>query len=180
MMIDQASVATTDGPKLQEAEEKLIQFLNDHNEIEMILPVILGIFITSRFQLRGANALIVNLAIASISRQIFVNLKKITPVVAATNNGNGVGKVETEENTPYTVVHSVPGRIRVKIPRLEKDIEFCEVLGQLLEADDHVLESRINRIAASVVIYYESQGLSDVELGLRLLNIMNQAEEAVS
>ncbi|MGK7958255.1 MAG: HMA2 domain-containing protein [Crocosphaera sp.] len=178
-MIDQASVPTTDGQKLQEAEEKLIQFLNDHNEVEMILPVILGIFITSRLQLRGANALIVNLAIASISRQVFANLKKITPVVA-NSNGNGVGRVKTEENSPYTVVHSVPGRIRVKIPRLGKDIEFCEVLEQLLEADDHVIESRISQMAASVVIYYDSQGLSDVELGLRLLNIMNQAEEAVA
>lgn len=179
MMVDQGSVTTTDNIKLQEAEEKLVQFLNDHSEVEMILPVILGIFITSRLQLRGANALIVNLAIASISRQIFVNLKKITPVVA-TSNTNGVGKGKAEEDSPYTIVHAVPGRIRVKIPRLSKDIEFSEVLEELLEADDHVIESRINRVAASVVIYYESQGLSDVELGLRLLNIMNQAEATVA
>ena len=178
-MIDQASVATTDGIKLQEAEEKLIQFLNDHNEVEMIVPVILGIFITSRLQLRGANALIVNLAIASISRQIFVNLKKITPVVAATSS-NGRVETEREENSKYTIIHSVPGRIRVKIPRIAQDIEFCQVLSQLLEEDDHVIKSRINRPAASIVINYEAQGLSDVELGLRLLNIMNKAEQAVS
>ncbi|MDJ0580172.1 HMA2 domain-containing protein [Crocosphaera sp.] len=178
-MIDQASVATTDGIKLQEAEEKLIQFLNDHSEVEMILPVILGIFITSRLQLRGANALIVNLAIASISRQIFVNLKKITPVTATTSS-NGRLETEREENSKYTIIHSVPGRIRVKIPRLAQDIEFCRVLSQLLEEDDHVIKCRINRPAASIVINYEAQGLSDVELGLRLLNIMNKAEQTVS
>ncbi|MDJ0730810.1 MAG: metal ABC transporter ATPase [Crocosphaera sp.] len=178
-MTDQASVATTDGKKLQEAEEKLIQFLNDHSEIEMILPVILGIFITSRLQLRGANALLVNLAIASISRQIFVNLKNMTPIVTVSSS-NGLGKVENKENSKYTIIHSVPGRIRVKIPQLAQDIEFCEILSQLLEEDDHVIESRINRVAASVVIYYEAQGLSDVELGLRLLNIMNRAEATVS
>ncbi|MDJ0846008.1 HMA2 domain-containing protein [Crocosphaera sp.] len=178
-MTNQASVDTPNHNQLQVTEEKLIQLLNDHSEIEMIIPVILGIFITSRLQLRGANALIVNLAIASISRQIFTNLKQITPVVA-TNHGNGVGKVEKEDNSLYTIIHSVPGRIRVKIPRLAKDIEFCEILCQLLEEDNHVIESRINRAAASVVIYYETQGLSDVELGLRLLNIMNKAEETAA
>ncbi|MDJ0658815.1 MAG: metal ABC transporter ATPase [Crocosphaera sp.] len=173
------SVATTNDHQLEVAEEKLIQFLNDHNEIEMILPVILGIVVTSRLQLRGANALIVNLAIASISRQIFTNLKQMTPMVTA-NNFNGVSQVEKEEDSQYTIVHSVPGRIRVKIPRLAKDIQFCESLSQLLEADDHVIESRINHAAASVVIYYETQGLSEMELGLRLISIMNKAEETVT
>ncbi|ACB50360.1 unknown [Crocosphaera subtropica ATCC 51142] len=177
--MNQASVATTDENQLQVAEEKLIQFLNDHSEIEMILPVILGIFITSRLQLRGANALIVNLAIASISRQIFTNLKNITPTVPVSSS-NGVKTAKAQEDSLYTIVHSVPGRIRIKIPRLSQDIEFCEILSQLLAEDDHVIEARINRAAASVVIHYEAQGLSDVELGLRLLNLMNRAEEAVS
>ncbi|MDJ0599864.1 MAG: metal ABC transporter ATPase [Crocosphaera sp.] len=177
--MSQAAFTTVNENKLQVSEEKLVQFLNDHSEVEMILPVILGIFVTTRFQLRGANALIVNLAIASISRQIFINLKKMTPTKDE-SQANGAGRINTEVNSDYTVVHSVPGRIRVKIPRLSQDMGFGEVLYQLLEQDDHVIEARINSVAASVVIYYDSQGLSDVELGLRLLNIMNRAQETVS
>ncbi len=65
-MISNASVPITNQQKLEATEEQLIQFLRDHNEVEMILPVIIGVLVTSRFQLRGTNALLVNLAVASV------------------------------------------------------------------------------------------------------------------
>ncbi len=173
-MITNASVPITNQQKLEATEEQLIQFLRDHNEVEMILPVIIGVVITSRFQLRGANALMVNLAIASISRQIFVNLKRMTPAVAA--SAATVPTPETEENGEYTIVHSVPGRIRIKVPQLATDQEFAKHLQRLLNEDNHVIHVRINRSAASVVIGYDAQGLSDLELGLRLLSILNNAK----
>lgn len=179
-MINEVSVPLNNEEKLEATEQQLIQFLREHNEIEMILPVVLGVFISSRFQLRGANALIANLAIASIFRQIFINLKKITPTVAAPASIPGIATPTTEENGEYTIVHSVNGRIRLKIPRIAEDYLFSSNLMELLEEDDHVIKARINRAAASVIINYEAEGLSDIELGLRLLSIMNKAKETPS
>ena len=65
----------------------------------------------------------------------------------------------------------------LKIPQLAEDIDFSNRLYRLLKEDDHVIQIRINRAAASVIINYDPQGLSDLELGLRLLSIMNKAEE---
>ncbi len=175
-MVSNVSVPITNGKKLEATEEQLIQFLRDHSEIEIILPVITGLLITTRLQLRGANALIVNLAVASTFRQIFTNLKKVTPTVATSASAAATVTSEGKTDDQYTIVHSVPGRIRIKIPQLAKDTEFTTRLKRLLDEDDHVTHVRINRAAASVVIHYDAQGLSDAELGLRLLSIMNNAQ----
>ena len=75
----------------------MYNFLRDHNEVEMILPVIIGVLVTSRFQLRGTNALLVNLAVASVSRQIFTNLKNITPLPTPSPSNTRNFHKETEE-----------------------------------------------------------------------------------
>jgi hypothetical protein len=66
----------------EEATGQIGAFLKEHGEIEMILPVIIGVFVTSRFQLRGANALLVNLLVASLTRQLFIQLKQEQPSTA--------------------------------------------------------------------------------------------------
>jgi hypothetical protein len=45
-----------------------------------------------------------------------------------------------------------------------------------LENDEHVTGVRINRAAASLVIQYDGTGVSELELGMRLLQILEQAE----
>lgn len=160
------------GQQIEVTEEELVHFLKEHNEVEMILPVMIGVLVTSRFQLRGTNALLVNLAVASISRQIFTNLKKTTPSAPTATTVTP----ETEPSSKYTIIHAVPGRIRLRIPLLKEDQDFATRLQRLLDEDDPVIHVRINRAAASVVIGYNAQGLSDLELGLRLISIMNKAE----
>ena len=161
----------------EDATAQLGAFLKEHGEIEMILPVVIGVFVTSRFQLRGANALLVNLLVASVARQIFIHLKQETPlIVTESNNSHGtVQEVETSETNfeAYTIAHAVPGRVRLKMPQLAIDADFARRLQQALNADEYVNRVRINRTAASIAINYDNQGLSDWELGLRLMNIIN-------
>ncbi|MGK7938768.1 MAG: HMA2 domain-containing protein [Crocosphaera sp.] len=176
-MAQDQNYSKTIGQQLEATEEQLGNYLKQHNEIEMVIPVLIGVFVTSRFQLRGANALLVNLAVASVCRQLFTTLKNqgtnIETAVAATTVMNSNNESESE----YTIVHSVPGRIRIKVPKLAEDQDFAKRLQQLLNEDDYVTNVRINPSAASVVIHYDGQGLSDMELGLRLLSIFNQAKE---
>ncbi|MGK7931974.1 MAG: HMA2 domain-containing protein [Microcystaceae cyanobacterium] len=178
---------------IDELELKIADFLREHQEIEMVVPVALGLLVTSRLGLRGANALLANLVIASVSRQIFQQVKKTgfkIPEQTKENQENNhtfetVSSSDIPENQLIegcSIVHSVPGRIRLKIKKLSEDGLYAKRLERLLKADDLVLSARVNRAAASVAINYEGNGISEMELGLRLLGILNQAnsEEGVN
>ncbi len=80
----------------EDATAQVRTFLKEHGEIEMILPVVIGVFVTSRFQLRGANALLANLLVASLARQIFIHLKqeKLLTVNESNNSHSTVKEVE--------------------------------------------------------------------------------------
>lgn len=152
-------------------------FLQEHSEIETIAPVILGVLITSRFQLRGANALLANLSIASLARQLFTQLKQPAAVGVATQANYAVDGHQTPNTLgDYAIAHSVPGRIRLRVPRLASDRVFARRLETLLKASDRITHVRLNCAAASVAIHYEAGGLSDWELGRGLLEILQVAE----
>ncbi len=174
----------------EDATSQITAFLKEHGEIEMILPVVIGVFVTSRFQLRGANALLVNLLVASLARQVFIQLKKEQPLALTESNnshnshnshnsnstGEEMGASEIDLQG-YTIAHAVPGRVRLKMPQLAIDADFARRLQQALNADEYVKHVRINRPAASLAINYNNQGLSDWELGLRLMNIVNTVRQ---
>lgn len=173
--INQTSEATS--------ELKISEFLREHGEIEMILPVVLGLMITSRFQLRGAQALLVNLLVASIIRQILMKLKNPeADSIAATEQFSR----ETSNSVTwggYEVIHSIPGRVRLRIPQellrgAKKNSEAKRLL-QVLNDDEYVISARINPTASCLVINYQAGQLADWELGLRLMNLIKAAETEV-
>ncbi|MBE9228424.1 hypothetical protein IQ264_23670 [Phormidium sp. LEGE 05292] len=61
---------------------------------------------------------------------------------------------EVQEKLNYRVVHSIPGRIRIRIPRLVDDLEYANKLKHLIEALDFVTYVRINSTASSLVVEY--------------------------
>ncbi len=165
----------------EDATTQIGAFLKEHEELEMILPVVIGVFITTQFKLRGANALLVNLLVASLARQLFIQLKKEQPsTVTQSNNSSSIGEemVPSETNLEgYTIAHAVPGRVRLKMPQLAIDADFARRLQQALNADEHVNHVRINPAAASIAINYNNRGLSDWELGMGLMNIINTVSQ---
>ena len=166
---------------LEDATSQIGSFLKEHGEVEMILPVALGVFITSQFKLRGSNALLVNLLVASLARQVFSQLKQEKPQAIAGSSdsvatGEDTGQSETNLQG-YEIVHAIPGRVRLRMPLLAIDADFARRLQQALEADTHVKQVRINRAAISITINYDNQGLSDWELGMRLMNIINTVRQ---
>jgi hypothetical protein len=54
--------------------------------------------------------------------------------------------------TAATVVHQIPGRIRLRVPRLKVDATYAPRLQVLLESLDNVSTASINAAAASVVV----------------------------
>jgi hypothetical protein len=157
---------------------QLGSFLEEYGEIATILPVLAGLFVTSRLQLRGAQALLANLAIAAVARQVVMQLKKQAHQTNASVDAAN-GQLPSPAPTPaedYTIVHSTLGRLRLRIPRLLGDAAYAKHLEKLLLADERVTVVRLNRSAASLVIQYDAAGVSELELGMRLLQILEQAE----
>ncbi|MDY7012567.1 MAG: metal ABC transporter ATPase [Cyanobacteriota bacterium] len=151
-------------------------FLQEHGEIETIAPVVLGILVTSRFQLRGANALLANLLIASLARQIFAQLKKQAPLQTVPRENNTADSSSTPSNLGgYEIAHSVPGRVRLRVPRLASDRAFAQRLETLLTSSDRVTHVRLNPAAASIAVEYNAEELSEWELGRDLLEILQAA-----
>ena len=165
----------------EEAASQVGAFLREHGEVETILPVVVGLLITSRFQLRGANALLVNLLVASVVRQVFFQLKQQAPQLSAESQGTPEKEAETPDTEPnlqgYAIAHAVPGRVRLRMPQLAIDGDYALALQEALNADEYVSKVRINRAAASITIHYKNQGLSEWELGLRLMNIINTIQQ---
>ncbi|MGV2829347.1 HMA2 domain-containing protein [Myxosarcina sp. GI1(2024)] len=165
----------------EDATAQLGAFLKEHGEIEMILPVAIGVLATSQFKLRGANALLVNLLVASLTRQIFTQLKQEAPQAVTQRDDLGSTEEETaalETNLQgYAIAHAVPGRVRLKMPQLAIDADFAHRLQQALNADEYVNHVRVNRTAASIAINYHNLGLSDWELGMRLMSIINNVRQ---
>lgn len=153
-------------------EAKISDFLQEHGEIEMIVPVVIGILVTSRFQLRGSQALLANLLIATAVRKVLEQLKHQSMPFVEPENSTMYSYHSTEE---YTIIHQVPGRLRLRMARLATDPNFAHRLERRLTQEEQVINVRINCAAASIVIIYDSQGLNEVQLGMRLLEIVNEA-----
>lgn len=83
------------------------------------------------------------------------------------------------------MIHSIPGRVRLKIPQellrgAKKNSAFAKRLLQVLNDDEYVISARINPTASCLVINYQAGQLADWELGLRLMNLIKAAETEVA
>ncbi|KAM3095244.1 heavy metal translocating P-type ATPase [Phormidesmis sp. 146-12] len=63
----------------------------------------------------------------------------------------------TVENIHYEIVHWMPGRFRIRIPRLSRDEEYAQKLKYLVGSLSFVNETRINPAANSLIVEYQHQ-----------------------
>lgn len=82
-------------------------------------------------------------------------------------------QAEEKEIIP-SVIHALPGRVRFRLYQLTNE-NYAAKLENLLKGDRHVNQVRINRAAASIVIYYHSPNLSEQETYFYLGNLIQKA-----
>ncbi|HEY9799337.1 MAG TPA: heavy metal translocating P-type ATPase [Leptolyngbyaceae cyanobacterium] len=75
----------------------------------------------------------------------------------------------------YSVVHKIPGRIRLRVPLLAHDFCYAQCLQKLLESDSRIAEVRINPWAASIAIKYQLSATSDSLMQAYLVSLLYQA-----
>lgn len=83
------------------------------------------------------------------------------------------------EPIAYTIVHAIEGRIRIRIFQLETDTTFASQLQQTIEALDFVTSVRVNPLAQSIVISYNSAAISDADFHQGFAKLLNQIAPSV-
>ncbi|MCC5662191.1 hypothetical protein LC608_35860 [Nostoc sp. XA010] len=79
----------------------------------------------------------------------------------------------------YSIVHTIPGRIRFRIPLLARDTEYANQLKLAIESDPRVTNVRANPKAASIVINYKVGVISDNQMREHLVNLIQTAQDVV-
>lgn len=97
---------------------------------------------------------------------------------------NTISKNTANQKTPsqqisYSVAHAISGRIRFRVPRLSKDAEYANKLKLAIESKIKNAKVRINPTAASVVINYPSDLMTDEQMRSHLINLIQTAPNIV-
>lgn len=81
---------------------------------------------------------------------------------------------------PHAIVHAIPGRIRLRIPRLRYDPEYARRLEILLQADSSLVTTvRLKPAAASITVTYNPKKISEFQLRHHLSHLIQAAGELV-
>jgi Cu2+-exporting ATPase len=92
------------------------------------------------------------------------------------------GHSQSQEQLPnvnYSVVHTTPGRLRFRVPRLRCDADYAKRLEVLLTADALVKNVRVKPAAMSVAVTYKSDKVSDAKMRSHLHYLIQAASEVV-
>lgn len=101
---------------------------------------------------------------------------RLPPKKAAKNVAN---KTAPSQKIFYSIVHTIPGRIRFRIPLLARDTEYANQLKLAIESDTRVTNVRINLKAVSIVINYKVGVISDNQMREHLVNLIQTAQNIV-
>ncbi len=85
----------------------------------------------------------------------------------------------TQLTGPYSIVHSIPGRVRLRVPRLARDDRYAYRLQVLLEAEPNVTRVRIKPTASSLVVNYKTGQITDEQMHRHLENVIQLAATAI-
>lgn len=125
---------------------------------------------------------------AKLSVQLPTSRSHASQVAVAAKNG--ISRVESNGHSnkhsqvqspkvPYSTVHTLPERVRLRVPRLRHDADYAQRLQVLLEADTLVTSVRIKRAAASLTVTYKSSKVSDAKIRSHLGYLIEAAGEVV-
>ncbi len=83
---------------------------------------------------------------------------KTEAVVITVTEDSPLTQIETQvENVHYQVVHWIPGRFRIRIPKLASNPEYAGKLKYLVESLDFITSIRISPAARSAIVEYHHE-----------------------
>jgi hypothetical protein len=135
------------------------------------ISLITGVVVTGRLGIEGWAAIPASLLAADATRRLIEYI--VLPEKSAALNQNS-DTANRASKIAYSIVHAIPGRIRLNVPRIAQDLEYTQRLEKLLKADAIVTSIRVSRNAASIVIKYHADAIP-VSHWVSLLQLAGQA-----
>ncbi len=141
-----------------------------YSRLFSLVPPLVGIAIARSLQVSGWKSILTYILAAGVTREVIDQVrgesdkvelspaKKVsTSEVGAEEISNLLRAIETD----YEIVHQIPGRIRLRVPRISRDGNYAQELKYLLEQDHRITDIGFKTNSSSVVILYDLEALSD-------------------
>ncbi len=138
-----------------------------------LVPPLVGLGIARGLQVSGWKSILTYILVAGVTREVIDQVtgesEKSENVKLSPAKLVSVTEIEAEEistlltaiETDYEIVHNIPGRVRLRVPRISRDRNYAQELKCLLEQDNRIIEFRCKTQSNSVVILYDLKALAD-------------------
>ncbi len=174
-----------------------------------LIPLLTGLAITSRLGVSGLASIPICMLTSDVTRRTIQSFREALKADTENKNEgktinrtsqpwvSKVEKASTIEGSPsdvvpkadefkiqtanvdYSIVHSIPGRIRFNVPRIGKDKAYARRLEKMLNLESYATNVRLKIDAASIAISYQPASL-DVSHWVNLIQLASEASNAVS
>ena len=138
-----------------------------------LIPMMTGLAVTGGLGIHGWVSIPVYMIAADATRGVIGYLGSQVPTSEKNedNSTSSAIKSEISESTiqqenskvvapakiDYSVVHQIPGRIRLNVPKIAQDRAYGRRLERIVKTDAQVTSVRVNLDAASMAIAYQSR-----------------------
>ncbi len=175
---------------LQVSTEPIAQLTKEsptisYGRLFSLIPPLVGIAIARGLKLSGWKSILTYILAAGLTREVIDQVTgkseeseklELSPVKKVSTT-----EILTEEIAPllsgieadYEIVHQIPGRIRLRVPKISRDCNYAKELKNLLEQDNRITDVRFKINTNSVVILYEPEALFNLHLDQLALNDSN-------
>jgi len=85
--------------------------------------------------------------------------------------------ITTTDYVDYQIVHRIPGRMRIRIPRLLWDTDYSQRLQRLILSNSAITEHRINLAASSLIVSYQAEVTTEAVVWSYLQTAIDLAEK---
>ena len=86
-----------------------------------------------------------------------------------------INPTPSQSSVEYSLIHRTQERLRLKIPLLATDKDYAFTLEQLIIKTDIIKDYRINLAAASLVVFYEPENVTEEVILAELENLIHTA-----
>lgn len=130
------------------------------------IPLITGLAVTGGLGIHGWAAIPVYMIAADATRLVIEYLEpEVKPSETSRESEAQLTSAKVDlgihnSRITYSVVHAIPGRIRLRVPRIAYDRAYRQALSMLLKTDGQVTSLRVNSDAASIAIAYQPSDIS--------------------
>ncbi|WP_315787335.1 HMA2 domain-containing protein [Fischerella sp. JS2] len=139
------------------------------------IVLLAGLLVARMLGLKGWAAILFYLITVDLTLKVIEQTESTNQENVSREKINSV----QSQKFAYTIVHAIPGRVRFNVPRIAQDLIYAQWLEKLLATDAYVTSVRVNLNAASIVISYKTNVMSDSQMQEHLAILIESTGDAL-